>query len=245
MTEEVAVIPLILVVRVLPERDCVKEVMIDARDEDTPLTMVWMKLADEDAVFEVMIDDVADDPPRLEVRVLPEAEREFEVVRLVIVALVAVRLVITAETALTRVEKKVVAVSAEEDAVASVVCPDTERLDTEVVPRAICPDTVNLEMVVVARVEEPVATRLVVVAFVVVRLVKKPDTAVRRLEKRVEDVVVARTVVPVRVLSPANVCVPVDTTPREDTPALGMLMVCVEPTEEIPTSVPAVPTVRN
>jgi hypothetical protein len=120
-------------------------------------------------------------------------------------------------------------------------------------------------MVVVERVEEPVATR-----FVVVRLVKNPETEesndekklvlvalvtfaevaerllmVRVLVVRLDTVVVARTVVPVRVLSPENVCVPVDTTPREDTPALGMLMVCVEPTEEIPTSVPAVPTVRN
>lgn len=62
---------------------------------------------------------------------------------------------------------------------------------------------------------------------------------------RVEIVVVARAVLPEKVLSPAKVCVVVETTPREALPAFGMLKVCVDPTELIARSDPAVPRARN
>ena len=80
MTEDVAVTPFMIVVSVLPERDCVKELMMFARDDEMPLTIVWNTLRDEEAVFEVMMVDVPVDPPMLEVSVLPEADRELEVV---------------------------------------------------------------------------------------------------------------------------------------------------------------------
>lgn len=107
MIEEVAVTPLMVEVRVLPDETWVKELIIVASDEETPFTIVWKRLADEDAVLEVMIEEVPVDPPRLLVRVLPEDERVFEVVRLVIVALVAVRLVKKPVTEEMSVEKKV------------------------------------------------------------------------------------------------------------------------------------------
>ena len=67
----------------------------------------------------------------------------FVATRLVVVAFVAVRLVKIAVTALRRVEKRFVAVSPEEDAVVSVVCPATlrvpaeERLEEEALPRVV------------------------------------------------------------------------------------------------------------
>lgn len=93
ITVVVAVTPLITEVRTLPVTDCVKELIIEASVEDTPLTIVWKILAEEDAVLLVMIVEVAEEPPRFEVRMLPDAEREFEVVRLVTVIFVNVPVV--------------------------------------------------------------------------------------------------------------------------------------------------------
>jgi len=90
MTEVVATTPLTVEVRMFPVTDWVKELMMFANEEETPLTMVWMRLAEEDAVLEVMILEVPVEPPRLEVSVLPEAESVFEVERLVTVRLVVV-----------------------------------------------------------------------------------------------------------------------------------------------------------
>jgi hypothetical protein len=44
----------------------VKELIIEARVPDTPLTIVWKRLADEDAVLLVMMVEVADEPPVLQ-----------------------------------------------------------------------------------------------------------------------------------------------------------------------------------
>jgi hypothetical protein len=113
--DDVAVIPLMTEVRTLPVACWVKDVMIDASDEETPFTIVWKRLADEEAVSEVMILVVPTEPPMFEVRVFPEDERVFEVerlvvVRLVVVALVAVRLVKVPVSAVRSDEKKEVEV---------------------------------------------------------------------------------------------------------------------------------------
>jgi hypothetical protein len=106
ITEEVAVIPLIVVVKVLPERDCVKELMIDASEEVTPLTIVWKRFADEDAVFEVMILVVPVEPPTFEVRILAEEESVFVVARLVTVRLVVVALVVVSVVKVASVARR-------------------------------------------------------------------------------------------------------------------------------------------
>jgi hypothetical protein len=200
MTDVVAVRPLIVVVRILPAVDCVKELMMEAIEEEIPLTIVWKKLADEEATFEVMMVEVPTEPPMLEVRVLPDEERELvtdkllavrllavswdaEVVasvevpnatRLVVVALVVVKLVNTEVTAFKRVEKKLVEVA-------------------EVVVSSLA---VSEDAVVVASVEVPVMVSVVPVAEVKRRLVKEESADTTR-----EAIVV----VPVNVLSPANV----------------------------------------
>lgn len=58
----------------------------------------------------------------------------------------------------------------------------------DAVESVVCPCTVSLEIVEVASVVCPTATRLVVVAFVVVRLVKNPVVPVRREEKKFVEV---------------------------------------------------------
>ncbi len=141
MTDDVAVIPLMTVVRVFPVRLWVKELMRVANVEETPLTIVWKKLAEEEAVLEVMILEVAEEPPRLEVRVLPEADKVLLVVRLVMVAFVAVRLVKTAVAAERAVVKKLVEVAfvnVEETVVRTVA----KKLLAVVVARAVLPEKV-------------------------------------------------------------------------------------------------------
>jgi hypothetical protein len=140
----------------------------------------------------------------------------------------------------------------------------------EMKPLVVVELVVVRELAVSEFEERDVVVALVSTALVAVRLVNTAVTALRRVEKSDDDValvnvvdaterdptdtdpavsdetvVVASAVVPVSVLSPANVCVPVETTPRAEAPASGMLMVCVEPTEEIETSLPEVPTVKN
>jgi hypothetical protein len=124
MIDEVAVTPLMTEVRMFPVACWVKELMIVARVEETPLTMVWKTLSDDDAVFDVIILVVPVEPPMFEVRVFPEDERVFEVVRLVTVALVAVRLVKIPVTAVKSVEKKVDEVPAVRESLLSVVVPE-------------------------------------------------------------------------------------------------------------------------
>lgn len=141
MMLEVAVTPFTVDVRMLPMALWVKELMMFAREELTPFTIVWKRLAEEEAVFEVMTEVVPIDPPMFEVSVLVATVRELEVrmlgaVRLVTVAFVVVefptmRLVKLARDA-TRLEKKplvlvllvekrLVAVRAEDDALPSTV----------------------------------------------------------------------------------------------------------------------------
>jgi hypothetical protein len=96
ITDDVAVTPLIVVVNVLPESDCVKELIIEVATEVIPLTIVSRIFADDDATFEVTIVDVAIDPPRFEVSILALAESVLEVLRLVIVADAEVKSVMVA-----------------------------------------------------------------------------------------------------------------------------------------------------
>jgi hypothetical protein len=168
----------------------VKELIIEARVPDTPLTIVWKRLADEDAVLLVMMVEVADEPPMFEVRILPEAESVLEAVRLVIVAFEIV-------------------------VVASVVAPVTTRVPFET------SDEVAVTL-------PPVTIPPVSVETTVVRAVstdEKKLVAVALVRLRLAIVVVANVVSPVNVLSPAKVCVVVETTPRDVAPALGMLRV--------------------
>ena len=81
---------------------------------------------------------------------------------------------------------------------------------------------------------------LVVVLLVVFKLAKEADVAVR---EPIE--VVARTVDPVNVLSPAKVWVVVEITPRAFAPAFGTLKVCVAPEELMDISLPVLPTAKN
>ena len=57
-------------------------------------------------------------------------------------------------------------------------------------------------------------------------------------------VVVAKVVVPTKVLSPVNDCVVVDTSPRARRPASGMLKVCTEVVEVMVKSVPVAETAK-
>ena len=68
-------------------------------EEEIPLTIVSRKLVVDDATLEVMIVDVPTDPPMFEVRTLFEEERVFPVLRVVMVADAAVRLVVDATDA--------------------------------------------------------------------------------------------------------------------------------------------------
>lgn len=70
ITLVVADIPLIVVVNVLPDTFCEKELIILATPEDTPFTMTSNKLALDDAIFEFMIDVVASLPLTIEVNKL-------------------------------------------------------------------------------------------------------------------------------------------------------------------------------
>ena len=124
-----------------------KELIIEARVEATPLTIVWKTLADEDAVLLVMIVEVADEPPRLEVSILPKAESVFEVVRLVTVAFVTMKLV------------KVPVVPL------SIVIVDEEEVRSLIVA---------LVIVVVANEEVPVAVTVVKVGVLLTLMVDVP-----------------------------------------------------------------------
>jgi hypothetical protein len=152
-----------------------------------------------------MMVDVPTEPPRLLVRVLPDEERELDVERLVTARLVAVaetdvrlldvrlleitrlvpvalvkkRLVIVPVTAERRDEKKLVEVALV-----------TERLEDW---RLL---VLSVDTVVVASVDVPVTVSVVPVALVKRRLVKEESADTTR-----EAIVV----VPVNVLSPANV----------------------------------------
>jgi hypothetical protein len=71
----------------------VKELIREATEDEIPLTITWRKLADDEAAVEVTMLEVPTEPPTFEVRILPTAERVLLVVRLVIVAFVAVSVV--------------------------------------------------------------------------------------------------------------------------------------------------------
>ena len=73
--------------------------MIVASEEVIPLTIVVKILPVDVATLDVMIVDVPIDPPMFEVRTLFEEERVLEVLRVVMVAEAAVRLVVEATDA--------------------------------------------------------------------------------------------------------------------------------------------------
>lgn len=105
MIEEVATNPFMLVVKVLPEDVCEKELISSTTSEVTPFTRVKNELVEVEIWFELIIVPVLTEPPTLEVRVFPSTEivleaTRLEIVRLLIVAFsrtvvpVAVRLVV-------------------------------------------------------------------------------------------------------------------------------------------------------
>lgn len=75
MTGEVEVTPLITVVKVLPERDWVKELIILETLEETPFTIVWKRLLEEEETLVLIIFVLEDFPFTLEVKTFPEEER--------------------------------------------------------------------------------------------------------------------------------------------------------------------------
>ena len=124
-----------------------------------------------------------------------------------------------------------VAVRAVADAVARDDCPVTEKVPPET--------------------SDDVAVTMPPVRVAVVKVCALRFVAIKVLIVVVESVVIplavseATAVEPVNVLSPANVCVVVDTTPREADPAFGMLIVCVAPPSTMAMSFPEVPMVKN
>ena len=91
ITEEVAITPLIVVVKVLPVRDWVKDEMNCLIPELTPLIIFSKKLLDVEAILVLIIFTLLElDPPILEESVLLDEVRVLEVLRLVTFRLVVV-----------------------------------------------------------------------------------------------------------------------------------------------------------
>ena len=91
ITEEVAIIPLIVVVKVLPVRDWVKDEMNCLIPELTPLIIFSKKLLDVEAILVLIIFTLLElDPPILEESVLLDEVRVLEVLRFVTFRLVVV-----------------------------------------------------------------------------------------------------------------------------------------------------------
>lgn len=87
-------------------------------------------------MFEVMIVEVPIDPPMFEVRVLPDEERLFVVVRVVIVAEATVRsviLVVASDTVPVAVNDPVVSDENDEEEARERTLPDQRRLDPAVI----------------------------------------------------------------------------------------------------------------
>ena len=91
ITEEVAITPLIVVVKVLPVRDWVKDEMNCLIPELTPLIIFSKKLLEVEAMLVLIIFTLLElDPPILEESVLLDEVRVLEVLRLVTFRLVVV-----------------------------------------------------------------------------------------------------------------------------------------------------------
>ena len=91
ITEEVAITPLIVVVKVLPVRDWVKDEMNCLIPELTPLIIFSKKLLDVEAILVLIIFTLLElDPPILEESVLLDEVRVLEVLRFVTFRLVVV-----------------------------------------------------------------------------------------------------------------------------------------------------------
>ena len=78
ITELVAVTPLIVVVKVLPDRDWVKELIIDLIPDETPLIIFSKKLPVVEATFELMILVLVDTPFIELVKVFPVDDKVFD-----------------------------------------------------------------------------------------------------------------------------------------------------------------------
>ena len=167
ITEVVAVMPLMVEVRMLPVVFWVKELIILATVEATPLTIVWKRLREEEATLLVMIVVVPVEPPMLEVRVLVATVRVLDVrivgaVRLVTVAFVVVefptiKLVMVAVTALRRVAKSEVEVALVVMTSVNVLTPANDWEVVEIRPREV-KEAVGMLSVCIVPVDEKVTS---------------------------------------------------------------------------------------
>ena len=134
--------------------------------------------------------------------------------------------------------------------------PVTDKVDLKVVA-PVTPNpaaTSNVDPMIVAPEMLPVPSTLRVDLRVVAPVTPRPAPT-----SKVDPIIVAPEIfavpvtanveaavkAPLKVLAPANVCVPVVTVPEEPVPAAGILNVCVEPAETILNSVPDVPVAND
>ena len=106
---------------------------------------------------------------------------------------------------------------------------------SSVEPIIVAPDTFNVDL----RTVDPVTPKPAATSKVE-PIIVAPDTFAVPVTANVEAAVKA----PLKVLAPANVCVPVVTVPEAPVPAAGILNVCVEIEETILNSVPEVPVAK-
>lgn len=159
--------------------------------------------------------------------------KKFVEVLFVVDAFCAKKFVVDAFTKRELVAKKFVAVAFTNNEVLAV----SDLIYASV---SVAPTAERLVVDALASVAVPVAVRLPKSAFIAERFV-----ADALVINACVIVVVASVVVPTNDLLPANVCVVVETRPRDEGPASGMLNVCVLPREEMLKSVPAVPVTKN
>ena len=181
ITEEVAITPLIVVVKVLPVRDWVKDEMNCLIPELTPLIIFSKKLLEVEAMLVLIIFTLLElDPPILEESVLLDEVRVLEVLRLV-----TFRLVVVPELAVKVLREEL---------------PNTDWLPKIVDVVAVIVSVKRLEKYPVMLLnvlekklveEEFVVIRLVVVAFVAIKLFNVALFAVRLIVLVVVAVIVS------------------------------------------------------
>ena len=181
ITEEVAIIPLIVVVKVLPVRDWVKDEMNCLIPELTPLIIFSKKLLDVEAMLVLIIFTLLElDPPILEESVLLDEVRVLEVLRFV-----TFRLVVVPELAVKVLREEL---------------PNTDWLPKIVdvvavivsVKRLVKYPVMLLNVLEKKLVEEEfVVIRLVAVVFVAIKLFNVASVAVRLIVLVVVAVIVS------------------------------------------------------
>jgi hypothetical protein len=117
-----------------------------------------------------------------------------------VVAFVATRLVKIAVTALRSVAKKLEEVAEETDRLSDTRLEDTVRLVVDALVKVVCPVTASVPL----DVNEEVAVTDEKVEDPPVREEIADETEEKIVAKRFDDVVVARAVLPVKVLLPVN-----------------------------------------